>query len=789
MIQIPNYTLKKELRSDSVSTVYLAESELLNNRLVTLTIIHNDIAKKDVFRKQFLAIGQRIQQLKHPYLTTVHAIDISRDTHNNDIICYIATEYPQQNNAQTGLYSLNDKINNETLPITTILTIIKHVGEALSYIHQQGFIHGNINPYSILFDHNNNAKLADTGFAELLEHVSSDLTSQDTLHYISPEQAAMTPTDHRTDIYSLGLVLYEMLTTQKAFMAETTAQAIYQHTMLCPADLPTSYSHIQPVLDKALAKSASDRYPTVVEMLNALEAAVEVESPPIEPQKTQKSWLVGGIIAGGFTISALMVWFFTHNMTSSGGDEGDNNQVAINTLVEPLSLPITESATVAKDVIVKPNNEVLQLKPIGLLNNNTETQTNGNNAMESTEQDKNKEENTKVASDIDTNNNDSENKNQLEKEIPTTNEPENKSSQTTQINTTETKPIVPTAADATSSDIIHAVPSSKITIKVIAEKDKKPLVTRIVITSKPSNEVIVDTKDKDLPKKQFELEVGEYEVRTEKAGYISQSQALTITDAPQDELVFRLKDIILTGQLKLTAVSKEAKNPLQADYEVRGINSDYYKQRDKRTSARFKLPTGKYRFSVHYNDKVINKTIKIEANQVINEQVAFTLIEPEKNTQEKQEEKKQPNKEDSQQDKITEKKNTEQKKSADNSDQDKAENTKKNQANTKPEDGKETKKEKEQDTKKAQQVVLGSIYMTAKLGSEQGRRLPAQFSLYQNKKLIKEITNTRVAQFQVPPGKYLIKVTYQGVSSQASAILKPNEVIEQTFVYDNIPSP
>ncbi len=102
-----------------------------------------------------------------------------------------------------------------------------------------------------------------------------------TVQYMSPEQAVTTDLDHSSDIYSLGLVFYEMLTGKKAFKADSTIQAIHQHTTVAPPELPAEYGFLQPTINKVLAKEPADRFQTVGEFVESVKNAANVDETVI----------------------------------------------------------------------------------------------------------------------------------------------------------------------------------------------------------------------------------------------------------------------------------------------------------------------------------------------------------------------------------------------------------------------------------------------------------------------------------------------------------------------------
>jgi len=689
MIKIPNYTVKSELGSNKIATVYLAKNTALDeHNYVALKIVQANIVKNNnsiINIQQFFS--DKVVKLEHPYIIKTYDIGI---TDGN--ICYMAMEYLENG-------TLSKKIQQEKMPIASILKIIGNIGTALSYIHDQGFVHCNVKPNNILFDNDNNAKLSDSGFTEL-QDAASNLALQDAFHYMSPEQLTMARLDKRSDIYSLGLVFYEMLVAEKAFQVDTTAQAIYQHTVVPLPKLPIEYSYLQLVLDKALAKSPRDRYTTIKEMLHTLEVAVDTfninkitphlfktEKPikekmkdpaflhsSLEQKKAKSPWLLKGVIGSVlFTLIVIMLIFtntITLNNFSSNKVPPDN---------------FTKNSRTASTLST--NDSSLHTNPISFVTKKEDTLLIKNTAEE--KHTRNKKSNNSLTDNV------------------------------TSVDTK--KQITPSLIEKNkvTNNTQHEVPISKISINVFSSKNKKPLTTRMTITSKYTGKIIIDGKN--LEKGAFSLEVGEYEVHIEKKGYISQSELFIITDAPQSDIIFRLDPIILIGKLKVEAINKKNGRPLRATYEVRSINGSYYKKQTKNKKARFKLPFGRYSLSVKYKGKVIKKKILIKEKNTLIKKVSFNL--PSSITKGK------PNKPN----------------------------------------------------------ILSRIYIAAKLGNEKGKYLQANFFLYQNKKIIKKALRKGAIQFKVPPGEYIIKVVYKGVSSQAHAILGKKEVDEQIFVYDDIP--
>ena len=321
MIEIPNFTVERELGRGGMATVYLAEQDMLS-RHVALKVMLPDMARDDNFRKNFLSEGKIIANLEHTNIVRIYDVGVIDDS-----ILYMAMEYLSKG-------TLKEKLNEGKLSYEKSLKILEETSAGLSYAHAKGYIHRDIKPGNILFRKNGTAVITDFGIAKL-QDTSGELTrmgyTMGTVQYMSPEQAVTTDLDHRSDIYSLGLVFYEMLTGQKAFKAESTIQAIHQHTTVAPPELPLEYGFLQSTIDKVLAKEPEDRFQSAVEFVDAVKNARQVDdtvihrnTPLIDDDSTQilrtghyqvdtqkverkgKKGLVAGVVSslvllGGFT--------------------------------------------------------------------------------------------------------------------------------------------------------------------------------------------------------------------------------------------------------------------------------------------------------------------------------------------------------------------------------------------------------------------------------------------------------------------------------------------------------
>lgn len=261
--KINNYQIIEQLGKGGMATVYLAKHTLLD-RDVALKVLVFGATDPD-FRESFIKEGQIVAALKHPNIVDIYDIGIEDDQF------YMVMEYVENG-------TLKQKFERETLTIDSILTIIDQITAALSYAHAKGYVHRDVKPENILFRDDNTSVLADFGVAKLQgthSHLTQVGYKAGTPCYMSPEQVMGEAVDHRTDIYSLGVVLYEMLTGEKLFKGANIVSISYQHVHKKIPPLPPTYHYLQPVLNKALAKKKRSRYADVDAFAAALHATHE----------------------------------------------------------------------------------------------------------------------------------------------------------------------------------------------------------------------------------------------------------------------------------------------------------------------------------------------------------------------------------------------------------------------------------------------------------------------------------------------------------------------------------
>jgi serine/threonine protein kinase len=258
-------------------------------RHVAIKVLPRHMSTSEEFVARFRREAKLLAQLQHPYILPVF------DYGESDGYPYIVMPF-----VQSG--TLADLIRIKPLSLSETRQIIIQIGKALSYAHAHGMIHRDIKPSNVLINEDGNCLLTDFGLARMVE-ASTKITASDTVMgtpaYMSPEQGAGSNVDHRSDIYSLGIILYEMVTGRVPYTAETPVAIVFKHIQdplpsarkLNPA-IPES---VELVLLKTLAKSPDDRYQSADEFVRAIQKALpesETVDTPIATPPTASTFPV-----------------------------------------------------------------------------------------------------------------------------------------------------------------------------------------------------------------------------------------------------------------------------------------------------------------------------------------------------------------------------------------------------------------------------------------------------------------------------------------------------------------
>ena len=264
------YRLDQKLGSGGMSTVYLAKDETLE-RWVAVKVLHREISDQPDQIERFRREARAVAQVSHPNVVAV--IDAGEDGGHP----YIVFEYVDGETLKQRI----DRMGR--LPLDEAAAYAIEIGRGLQAAHARRLVHRDVKPQNVLIDAEGRAKVTDFGIARELEQDGLTKTGRvlGTTDYVSPEQAMGQSVDDRSDIYSLGVVLYEMLTGDVPFKAENLVGVAMKHVNERMPDVqrrrPEVSSALAAVIERATEKKPERRYSDMAEMLADLEAALEVE--------------------------------------------------------------------------------------------------------------------------------------------------------------------------------------------------------------------------------------------------------------------------------------------------------------------------------------------------------------------------------------------------------------------------------------------------------------------------------------------------------------------------------
>ncbi|MDQ9170285.1 serine/threonine-protein kinase [Oxalobacteraceae bacterium R-40] len=270
MTRIGRFRIVRELGRGAIGTVYLGHDPIID-RSVAIKILNSRLPRGDKkkYEQQFINEARAAGRLSHPNIVTIYDASVEDGT------TYIAMEYLQGKELDKLLDSEHRFVMND------IAVIILRIADALNYAHKNGVIHRDIKPANIFLIDDDTPKVVDFGIARAPNRLSDDDAEQaytlfknnllGTPNYMSPEQAMGRQADHRSDIYSLGIIMYEMLTGTKPFKSRDTNHLLQQIAFKVPTtphlvdpQVPIILSNIAMM---AMNKRAEKRYQSAQEMV------------------------------------------------------------------------------------------------------------------------------------------------------------------------------------------------------------------------------------------------------------------------------------------------------------------------------------------------------------------------------------------------------------------------------------------------------------------------------------------------------------------------------------------
>lgn len=262
------YEIIKEIGVGGMAKVYKAKDRLLD-RYVAIKILKDQYAEDDEFSKKFNNEAQSAAKLSH--INIVNVYDIGKDMLNGKLIQYIVMEYVEGE-------TLKDLIDREkVLENHDIIDYSTQIAQALKSAHDSGIVHRDIKPQNILIDKYGLCKVTDFGIARVSSNATITYTSSilGTVHYISPEQAKGKIVDLKSDLYSLGAVMYEMATGRVPFDADNSVGIAVMHIQddpIPPREInPNLSKHLNYIIMKLLKKDPTERFQNASELIEALD--------------------------------------------------------------------------------------------------------------------------------------------------------------------------------------------------------------------------------------------------------------------------------------------------------------------------------------------------------------------------------------------------------------------------------------------------------------------------------------------------------------------------------------
>ncbi len=263
--QLGQYTIIQEIGRGGMATVYSAKQTSMN-RTVAIKVLPRHFLHDPGFLERFNREVEVISGLEHPHILPIY------DYGETEGVPFIAMRY-------LGGGSMAQMVRRGVPSLDELRKPFNQIAEALDYAHRQGIIHRDLKPGNVMLDEQGNAYLSDFGIARVM---GSDLTGSaiiGTPAYMSPEQAQGTAIDARSDIYALGIVLFELITGREPYQAETPMSVLLKHLNepIPPLEqfregVPKS---VQAVIEKATAKNPDERYSSATEMAQAFTEALK----------------------------------------------------------------------------------------------------------------------------------------------------------------------------------------------------------------------------------------------------------------------------------------------------------------------------------------------------------------------------------------------------------------------------------------------------------------------------------------------------------------------------------
>ncbi|UCH65082.1 MAG: protein kinase [Ignavibacterium sp.] len=320
---ISHYNILEKLGEGGMGVVYKARDYKLN-RLVALKFLPSNLTKDDSTRKRFIVEAQAASALDHPNICIIHEINETED--GQLFICMAHYEGE----------TLRQKIKDGSLSFEESLNIFYQIVQGLKAAHEGKIIHRDVKPGNILITEKGKAKIVDFGLAKLAgEKLTESISTKGTFAYMAPEVIRCLPEDHRADLWSLGILLYEMLTGHLPFTGEYPEPLMYSILNEEPKSLSQYLNNVpdllQSIIAKLLKKDPGERYQNMSELLVDLNSLLNLEDPGVLNSKSNlviPTSIKRKILYGSVTV-LILILFLIMGRTFLFTDERDGNLIAV----------------------------------------------------------------------------------------------------------------------------------------------------------------------------------------------------------------------------------------------------------------------------------------------------------------------------------------------------------------------------------------------------------------------------------------------------------------------------
>ncbi len=269
--QLDRYQLRERLGSGGMARVYKAWDTNLE-RLVAIKILHEHLADDPTFKERFEREAKFIASFNHPNIVQLYDYKVSQ--REGVPLYYMVMSYVPGQTLADYLDSLAKR--GEHLPRERVLRLVTNIANALSYAHARGMVHRDVKPGNILLNETGDAVLTDFGIARMIQsnRLTQDGVSTGTPIYMAPEQASGKAGDARTDLYALGIIVFEMLAGRPPFVDDNSLSVMLKHLNETPPHISDfiGATRYDLFMRKALAKNPDDRYQSAAEFLEAFQA-------------------------------------------------------------------------------------------------------------------------------------------------------------------------------------------------------------------------------------------------------------------------------------------------------------------------------------------------------------------------------------------------------------------------------------------------------------------------------------------------------------------------------------